>query len=78
MVVHYAMNDGAGCNGISKEHVPSLSAKGPIPPKPATAANPVLSIARNTNHLPLLVASDAASAACAAGLIAPLITVFDR
>ncbi|KAL8955964.1 MAG: hypothetical protein Q9183_006466 [Haloplaca sp. 2 TL-2023] len=32
----------------------------------------------NTKHLPSRIASDAASAACAAGLVAPLITVIDR
>lgn len=67
-------------NGVAsaKEHVPTVPSKGLIPPQPTTVPPSMHQAAWNTKNLPLRAASDAASAACAAGLIAPLITIFDR
>ncbi|KAL8722023.1 MAG: hypothetical protein Q9225_001399 [Loekoesia sp. 1 TL-2023] len=74
------MSDGASRNGVNsaKEHGSSLTAKGLLRPDPATVASSVYSSQWNTKHLPLRVISDAASAVCAAGFVAPLITIVDR
>ncbi|KAI4133228.1 MAG: hypothetical protein LQ338_000286 [Usnochroma carphineum] len=74
------MSDGAGRKSVTsaQEHVPSLTTKAFGPSEPKTVTSSVQSVAWNARHVPLRVASDAASAACAAGLIAPLITILDR
>ncbi|KAL8834846.1 MAG: hypothetical protein Q9170_003588 [Blastenia crenularia] len=68
------MSDGAGRNGVTsaKEHGSTLTAKGFVP---ASSPYPPQ---WNTKHLSFRIASDTASAACAAGLVAPLITIIDR
>ncbi|KAL8656436.1 MAG: hypothetical protein Q9210_000229, partial [Variospora velana] len=75
------MCDGTGGNGLTsaKERLPSVTTKGLLPPEPPTTHAPSMyPVTWNTKHIPSRIASDAASAACAAGLIAPLITIFDR
>ncbi|KAL8809868.1 MAG: hypothetical protein Q9223_002888 [Gallowayella weberi] len=75
------MSDGAGCNRVAAatEHNPSITAKGVLNQTPATVAGPSYSNSQwNTSQTSLRVASDAASAACAAGLVAPFITILDR
>ncbi|KAI4118427.1 MAG: hypothetical protein LQ345_001540 [Seirophora villosa] len=75
------MCDGPGGNGVTraKEPLPSVTTKSLLHPKPPTTdAPPTYPVEWNTKNLPLRIASDAISAACAAGLIAPLITIFDR
>ncbi|KAL8731551.1 MAG: hypothetical protein Q9181_004272 [Wetmoreana brouardii] len=74
------MSDGAGRNSVTsaKEHGSSLTATGLLKQTPTTVSSSMSLHQWNTKHLPSRVASDAASAACAAGLVAPLITILDR
>ncbi|KAL8732044.1 MAG: hypothetical protein Q9166_002996 [cf. Caloplaca sp. 2 TL-2023] len=74
------MSDGAGRTGVtsSKGHDTPLTAKRLLNQTPATVATSAYSKQWNTNHLHLRIAADAASAVCAAGLVAPLITILDR
>ncbi|KAL8693036.1 MAG: hypothetical protein Q9218_002052 [Villophora microphyllina] len=78
------MSDGGNRNGVNsaKEHGPSLTAKALLDANlhktPATVGPSIIQTQWNTKHLPSRIASDAASAACAAGLVAPLITILDR
>ncbi|KAL8951075.1 MAG: hypothetical protein Q9222_002915 [Ikaeria aurantiellina] len=73
------MIDCVSRNGItSAQEQTSLNTKG-LTSADNTPDAPSMYIREwNTKHLPLRVASDAASAASAAGLVAPLITILDR
>ncbi|KAL8698375.1 MAG: hypothetical protein Q9201_006610 [Fulgogasparrea decipioides] len=74
------MSNGAGRNSVTdaKEHGSSLTATGILKPNPATVGPSMNLHQWNAKHLPSRIASDAASAVCAAGLVAPLITILDR
>ncbi|KAL8783956.1 MAG: hypothetical protein Q9213_004286 [Squamulea squamosa] len=76
----YVMNDGAGHNRVShmEEQRNPVIAKDILHQRPAPVPTAVCSKEWNTKNLHLRIVSDAASAASAAGLIAPLITIFDR
>lgn len=77
----HAMSAGASRNDVStaKEQDSSLTAKGFLnQPQKSIGGSAYTSNQWNTHHIQLRVASDAASAACAAGLVAPLITILDR
>ncbi|KAL8775279.1 MAG: hypothetical protein Q9209_000286 [Squamulea sp. 1 TL-2023] len=75
-----AMNDGTGHNHVShvEERRNPIIAKDLLHQRPATVPTAVYSREWDTKNLHLRILSDAASAASAAGLIAPLITIFDR
>ena len=73
----YAMSHEAGRNEVAhaEEHPAPLNHKSILQQSPATVDyRPDW----NTNKLALRIASDTISAASAAGLVAPLITIFDR
>ncbi|KAL8984913.1 MAG: hypothetical protein Q9205_001229 [Flavoplaca limonia] len=73
----YAMSHDAGRNEVAhaEEHPAPLNHKSILQQSPATVDyRPDW----NTNKLALRIASDTISAASAAGLVAPLITIFDR
>ncbi|KAL9584680.1 MAG: hypothetical protein Q9212_001963 [Teloschistes hypoglaucus] len=79
------MSDGAGRNGANsaKEHGSPLTAKALLDAnlstkRPSTVGSSIIQTQWNTSHLSSRTAADAASAACAAGLVAPLITILDR
>ena len=48
------------------------------PPKPSLGLSPAANAGWNTKNLPWRVTSDITAAACASGLVAPLITIIDR
>lgn len=71
------MSHGAGRNEVphAEEHATPLHHKSILQQSPATVDyRPDW----NTNKLALRIASDTMSAASAAGLVAPIITIFDR
>lgn len=74
------MSNGAGRNDVPRagEHAAPLNPNSIFQQSPATVATTEYREEWNTNKLHLRIASDALSAASAAGLIAPLITIFDR
>ncbi len=74
------MSDGAARNGMpsAQERDASLTPNDLLRRPPANVATATSYKQWNTNKLHLRIASDALSAASAAGLIAPLITIFDR
>ena len=71
------MSHGTGRNEVphAEEHAVTLTHKSILQQPPANVDN---RRDWNTNKLGLRIASDTISAAFAAGLIAPLITIFDR
>lgn len=52
-----------------------------FPPKPSAVASKAVSLNEskwNTKNIPSRIASDITAAACASGLVSPLITIIDR
>lgn len=66
-----------GLNGSITEkafgHMPNVIL--PSEPEPGLSVSPQK---RNTEELPWRITSDVTAAACASGLVAPLITIIDR
>ncbi|KAI4230457.1 MAG: hypothetical protein L6R36_000086 [Xanthoria steineri] len=76
----YAMSNGAGRNDVprAEEHHAPSNPKGVFKQPSATVSTVAYLKVWNTKKLHARIASDAVSAASAAALIAPLITIFDR
>ncbi|KAL8674815.1 MAG: hypothetical protein Q9168_000796 [Polycauliona sp. 1 TL-2023] len=74
------MSNGAGRNNVPRadEHAAHLDHQSIFQQSPTSVTATSYRREWNTDNLPLRIASDALSAASAAALIAPLITIFDR
>lgn len=71
------LDRGNGLNGSIAEralgHMPNVVL--PSEPRPGLSLSPPK---RNTKELPWRITSDVTAAACASGLVSPLITIIDR
>ncbi|KAL8654584.1 MAG: hypothetical protein Q9226_003376 [Calogaya cf. arnoldii] len=74
------MSNGAGRNDVPRagERAAPLNPHSIFQQSPDTVASAEYPVQWNTSKLHLRIASDGVSAASAAGLVAPLITIFDR
>ena len=69
---------------VDRNGLPNTLAEGAlpgVPPKPSIVSSKALPLHKsqwNTKELPWRLTSDLTAAACASGLVSPLITIIDR
>ncbi|KAL8783157.1 MAG: hypothetical protein Q9195_009470 [Heterodermia aff. obscurata] len=66
---------------VDRNGLPNTLAEGALPPKPRIVTSKALPLNKsqwNTKELPWRLTSDLTAAACASGLVSPLITIIDR